>query len=143
MKLSVTILTALFFISCAAAPKADKPKVPDNVKIEKNKQTAVLNEVGATVRDAQSIEKLGRNMNSYRLAIDAASRRACDVVMEDNQREIVNLEARIKNLPDNFKDELTSIVPDLNECVSCAKNAMDGCIKARASINNLIKEIYP
>ncbi len=143
VKLSIIKLFALFFIACSAAPPANKPAIPNGAIIEKNKQTALLNEVSETVRDAQSIEKLGRNMDSYRLALDAESRRVCNVVMEGNQREIIDFEARIKNLPGGYKDQLAEIIPDLNECVSCSKKAIDSCIKARASINKMIKEIYP
>ncbi len=82
-------------------------------------------------------------MNSYRLALDAESKRTCNVVMEDNRREIADLETKIKNLPGIYHEQLTSIIPDLNECVSCSKNAMDSCVKARASVNKIIKEIYP
>ncbi len=143
LKFFITTLFALFFIACSAAPPTDKPAIPNGAIIEKNKQTVLLNEVGETVRDAQSIEKLGRNMDSYRLALDAESRRVCNVVMEENRREIIDLEARIKNLPGSYKDQLTEIIPDLNECISCSKKAVDSCIKARASINKMIKEIYP
>jgi len=143
MKFFITILSALFFISCAAAPPANKPVIADSVKIEKNKQTAVLNEVGATMRTAQSIEKLGRDMNSYRLAGDAESRRTCNLLMEDRRREIADLETKIKNLPENFHSQLTPILADLNECVSCSKQAKESCVKARASTNKVIKEIYP
>jgi hypothetical protein len=143
IKLSIPLLFALLFVSCSTASQPNKSATPDNTKIERNKQTAILNEVGETVRDAQSIEKLGRNMDSYRLALDAESKRTCNTVMEDNRRELADLEARIKHLPGSYQDQLTAIVPDLNECVSCSKNAMDSCVKARASVNKIIKEIYP
>ncbi len=137
------MLSALFFVSCSAVSQPNKPVTIDNAKIEKNKQIAVLKEVSETVRDAQSLEKIGRNMNSYRLAFDAESRRICNVVMENNRPELVNLEARIKNLPSSYQNQLTPIIPDLSECVSCSKKATDSCVKARASINKIIKEIYP
>lgn len=143
MKLSITISAALFCIACAAAPKADKPKVADSAIAEKNKQIAVLNEVGAITRDAQATEKVGRNMKSYRIFFDAASRRECNLVMEHNQRDVADLEARINKLTDDYKTRLTPLIPDLNECVSCSKNAVDACVRARASINQIIKEIYP
>ncbi len=143
VKISFTMLSAVFFIACSATPRVDKPITPNEAIIEKNKQITLLNEVGETVRDAQSIEKLGRNMDSYRLALDAESKRVCNVVMEENRQEVINLEARIKNLPASYKDQLTLIIPNLNECVSCSKKAMDSCVEARASINKMIKEIYP
>lgn len=142
MKFFITILSALFYFLCRRAA-ANKPVIADSAKIEKNKQTAVLNEVGATMRTAQSIEKLGRDMNSYRLAGDAESRRTCNLLMEDRRREIADLETKIKNLPENFHSQLTPILADLNECVSCSKQAKESCVKARASTNKVIKEIYP
>ncbi len=143
-KLLLLTLFTLASIACSSAVSTTvKPAIANEAIIEKNKQTAVLNEVGATVREAQSIEKLGRNMESYRLALDAETKRACNTVSEDNQRELANLENRINSLPGNYKDQLISIVPDLNQCVTCAKNAMESCVKARASINTMIKEIYP
>lgn len=145
MKICLVISIALFFIACAAPAKVsvDAPKIPDNAIIEKNKQTAVLNEVSSILRDSQTIEKVGRNMASYRIYPDAKSRRECDVVMEYNQRDVTALETRINKLSDNYKNQLTPLIPILNECVSCAKNAQDSCVKARASANQLIKEIYP
>jgi len=143
MKLSITILAVLLITSCAAAPKIDTPKAAESVIIEKNKEIAALNEVGAIVRDAQAIEKVGRNMKSYRIYFDARSRSECSVVMEYNQRDVAALEARINKLTGDYKNKLTALIPDLNECVSCSKNAADACVKARASINQIIKEIYP
>lgn len=145
MKICLITLTALFFISCAAPTKVsvDAPKIPDNVILEKNKQTAVLNEVGSILRDSQAIEKVGRNMKSYRIYFDAKSRRECGVVMEYNQRDVTALETRINKLTDNYKNQLAPLIPDLNECVSCSKTAQDACVKARASANQIIKEIYP
>jgi hypothetical protein len=95
------------------------------------------------LQDAQKVEKLGRNMNSYRLGTDAESKRICNVVSEENRAGIADLETRIKNLPDNYKEQLYPIIIDLNECVSCSKKAVDSCVKARASINKMIKEVYP
>ena len=143
MKFFITMLFTFFLMSCSAASPPSKPAIPDATKIEKNKQTAILNEVGAIMRDAQSLEKRGRDMNSYRLAADAESRRTCNLLMEDRRREIADLEAKIRNLPDNFHSQLTPIFADLNDCVSCSKQAKESCVKARASTNKVIKEIYP
>lgn len=143
MKLFITASLALLFVACSNAPQENKKIVPDSAKIEKNKQTAVLNEVGKVTRDAQSLERLGRDMDSYRLAADAESRRTCLALMEDRRRETAELETRIKNLPENFSAQFAPILTDLNECVSCSKQAKIGCVKARASINQTIKQIYP
>lgn len=143
IKISITILFAFFFIACSAAPRADKPEAQNKAIIEKNKQINLLNEVGKILQDAQKIEKFGRNMNSYRLGTDAESKRICNVVSEENRAGIVDVENRVKNLPDNYKDQLSPIITDMNECVSCSKKAVDSCVKARASINKMIKEVYP
>ena len=116
MKSSLLILSALFLFSCSA-PAPRKPAAPDPAKIEKNKETALLNEVGEIVRALQSMEKLGRNMDAYRQAPDAESRRTCQV-------------------------QLTAPLVNLNSCVSCSRKSNESCVKARASINKTIKEIY-
>jgi len=143
IKISVTILFTFFFVACSAAPRVDKPAAQNKAIIEKNKQIDLLNDVGKILRDAQSAEKLGRNMNSYRLGTNAESKRICNVVSEENRAGVVDLEARIKNLPDNYKDQLFPIISDLNECVSCSKKAVDSCVTARAAINKMIKELFP
>ena len=143
IKIFIPVLFTFFFIACSAAPKADKPAAQNKAIIEKNKQINLLNDVGKILRDAQSAEKLGRNMNSYRLGTDAESKRICNVVSEENRAGVVDLEARTKNLPDDYKEKLFPIIADLNECVSCSKKAVDSCITARASINKMIKEEYP
>ena len=142
-KIFITILFTFFFIACSAAPKVDKSAAQNKAIIEKNKQINLLNDVGKILRDAQAAEKLGRNMDSYRLGTDAESKRICNVVSEENRTGVVDLETRTKNLPDNYKEQLSPIIADLNECVSCSKKAVDSCIKARASINKMIKEVYP
>lgn len=110
---------------------------------EKNKRIALKNEVVRATEAAQTLEKQGRQMESYRLANDAESARQCKAVEADLQRQAKDLEAKMKSFPDPFGASLTSVAPDLHACVSCAKRAaMPACVNARASINKAIKEIF-
>ena len=141
MKSCILILSFIFFVSCAEKPAADNT-VNENVK-EKNKETAVKNEVTKITRLAQAIEQQGRDMQPFREAYDAESARQCNQIVDETRKQTANLEIRINNLPENYKKMLMPIVGELNECVSCAKKNLDDCKKARASINQVIKEIYP
>lgn len=109
---------------------------------EKNKQIAIKNEVTRAVEAAQRLEKQGRQMDSYRLAADAASRRSCKTVEEDLQREVKDLETKINGFPEDFAANLSPFVGDLHVCVSCAPGAAASCVKARASVNEAIRKIY-
>ncbi len=141
MKLYILILLSIFFVSCATKPPIDNA-VNENVK-EKNKETAVKNEVTKITRFAQAIEQQGRDLQSYREAFDAESSRQCNQIVEEIRKQTADLEIRMNNLSENYKKRLLPIVGELNECVSCAKESLDDCKKARASINQAIKELYP
>ncbi|MDQ3087686.1 MAG: hypothetical protein M3Q78_03715 [Acidobacteriota bacterium] len=141
MKLYILILLSIFFVSCATKPPIDNA-VNENVK-EKNKETAVKNEVTKITRFAQAIEQQGRDLQSYREAFDAESSRQCNQIVEETRKQTADLEIRMNNLSENYKKRLLPIVGELNECVSCAKKSLDDCKKARASINQAIKELYP
>ncbi len=141
MKLYILILLSIFFVSCATKPPIDNA-VNENVK-EKNKETAVKNEVTKITRFAQAIEQQGRDLQSYREAFDAESSRQCNQIVEEIRKQTADLEIRMNNLSENYKKRLLPIVGELNECVSCAKKSLDDCKKARASINQAIKELYP
>jgi hypothetical protein len=141
MKVYILILSFIFFVSCVAKPPVDNA-ANENVR-EKNKQTALKNEVTKLTRLAQTIEQQGRDLQLYREASDAESSRQCDQIVEGIGKQTADLETRITNLPENYKNKLMPIIGELNECVSCAKKTLDDCKKARASINQVIKEIYP
>jgi len=143
MKFYTTILIILAFTSCSQTPPVNKSVIVDNAKIEKNKQIAILNEVSELTRAVQRLERQGRDMDFYRLASGAESQRACNGLVKDRQREVDDLEAKIKNVPETYTIRLASLIPDLNECVSCSKKAMSRCVKTRARVNGLIKELYP
>jgi len=143
MKLYILLIFLFIFISCSAKPKTNQSADEVNAIIEKNKQTAVLSEVSALTRTAQRLERLGREMDSYRRAPDAENQRICNKLMEDARAEVTDLETKINNLPQTYNAQLTPIIGELNECVSCSKKAMDGCRKARAFINEVIGQIFP
>jgi division protein CdvB (Snf7/Vps24/ESCRT-III family) len=145
MKLYISLLFtfAFFLIACADKPKTNQSSAEVNAIIEKNKQTSLLNEVSAITRTAQRLEGYGREMDSYRRAPDAARQETCNKLMTDGKQDLTELETKINNLPENYKIQLTSITSDLNACVSCSKKAMESCKKARASINDYIKQTFP
>lgn len=82
-------------------------------------------------------------MEMYRTADDSQARRNCAGLSEMRMRDVAELETKIKSLPDNFSARLTPLIADLKPRVSCAKKAIDGCVKTRAELNQMIKETYP
>lgn len=146
MKLYASILCAAllftFLGACSVQPRADKPVAANVANTEKNKQVAAKNEVTEITRLAQKIEQHGRAMDTYRAMPGADGARQCASVMDDERKQIAELEARVKNLPENYNVRLMPIIGELNECVACAAKAIESCKKARASINQAIKEIY-
>lgn len=154
MKLRTSIILALFFLAAcgsnapqpndkAAANVGDNSNNSAALMSEKNKRIALKNEAVKATETAQTLEKQGRQMESYRLANDAASARACKSVEEDLQRQAKDLETKIKGFPDPFGASLAPVVGDLNLCVSCSKQAaMPACVKARATVNDAIKQMF-
>ena len=128
-------------MSCSGKPQVNN--VADENKKAKNKEIALKNEVTELTRVAQKLDQQGRGMEMFRQAGNAANDRECNAAMEDGQKQLKDFEERIGKLPDNYRAQLTPIIADLNDCVSCSKKAMDGCRKARASINQAIKGIFP
>lgn len=141
MKFFILILIAFFGVSCAA--KSPVNNAVNEKTQEKNKLIAAKNEVTELTSLAQKLEQHGRDMQSYRDSSSAESSRQCDLILEERRKQTVELEARAAKLPDNYKNKLTPIISELNECISCAKKGLDDCKKARASINQVIKELYP
>jgi len=140
MKKVILIFTALFLFGCQqeAAPDPNKERI-----IAKNKQTSVINEITLITQAAQKIEKEGRGMELYRNSPKAESQRECNSVMESEQKDIQNLADRIAKLPEEKSVILMPIPETLNQCVACTKTAMESCVKARASINEAIKKLFP
>jgi hypothetical protein len=140
---SILFIFTFFFVSCADKPKSNQSAAEVNAIAEKNKQTAVLNEISSLTRTAQRLEGQGRAMDSYRRAPDAERQRICNQIMEDSKRDLAEMQTKINNLPEKHIAALSSITNDLTECTSCSKKAMESCRKARASINELIKQTFP
>ena len=141
MPLYILLLIVALFVACSGKPQVNN--AVDENRRAKNKEIAAKNEVTEITRAFQKLEQQGRGMEIFRQASNAANDRECSVAMEDAQKQTTDLEARIKNLPESYHVRFISIVSDVNACASCSDKAMDSCKKARASINQAIKELYP
>lgn len=141
MKFYIFLFTLFFFAACSGKPPADNAKAA-NIKA-KNEELAISNEVSAITRTAQKLENQGRGLETYRNSRKVEALRECRTISEGFRKDIADLEIRIEKLPEKYKPQLAPMIPDLNECVACSKKAMDGCVKARTSINKAIKELYP
>lgn len=141
MKLYISILASVLFVSCSGKPPADNAKAA-NIKA-KNEELALSNEVSAITRAAQKLENTGRGLEILRNSKKPEAQRECVALVETGQKEIADLDVRIQKMPDKFKIPLAPLIPDLNGCVACSKNASEFCVNARASINKAIKELYP
>jgi len=142
MKLSILLLIAVFFVACSAAKPPANDAAAEN-KRARNKEIAVKNEVTEITETLQKLEQHGRDMEFYRRANNAAKDLECRDAMEDAQQRAAALETRIKNLPESFHAKLLPMIGEVTACASCADDAMTSCRKARASINQAIKEMYP
>jgi len=141
LRTNAILLTVFLFIACSGKPPVDEAKI---VEIKaKNEKLAQSNEVSAITRTAQKLEKQGRGLETYRTSPKAEAGRECSIISEGILQEITDLDARIQKLSVEYKNMLSPIIPDLNGCVACSKQATESCVKARASINKAIKEIYP
>lgn len=145
MKFYISILLTIFlFTSCSENKPQNDEQAAKNEQIRaKNRQTAAVNEATQITQTAQKLEKEGRGMDIYRKSSNPESQRECNAIMETEQKQISELDERIKKLPEPFNAQLTPITADLNTCVSCAKNAVESCVKSRATINGIIKQLFP
>jgi division protein CdvB (Snf7/Vps24/ESCRT-III family) len=141
MKFYVSLLILFLFVSCSKNQPPDT--AADEQKKAKNKEIALKNEVTELTRLAQKLEQQGRAMEMFReRAGEANNDRECLIALEDGQKQLKDFEARVKVLPENYNAKLSPISVELNQCISCEKKAMEDCKKARAFINQAIKEIY-
>ena len=143
MKFYIPILAVFLCISCSTTKPQNDEQAAKNEQIRaKNRQTAAVNEASMITQTAQKLEKEGRGMDTYRKSSKPESQRECNAIMETEQKQISELDERIKKLPEPFNAQLTPLTADLNACVSCAKNAVESCIKSRATINGIIKHLF-
>lgn len=140
MKLSIALLTAFLFVSCSAPSPAPENSALAENKRAKNREIAAANEVTEIIQVAQKLERQGRVFSE---STDAASASGCGAELEDRQAKVKELDERIKKLPERFSNALLPVIPDLDACVSCSQEALKSCVKARASVNKAIEEIYP
>lgn len=144
MKFYISILAVFLFISCSTTKPQNDEQAAKNEQIRaKNKQTATVNEASQITQTAQKLEKEGRGMDTYRKSPKPESQRECNAIMETQQKQVGELDERIKKLPEPFNAQLSPITADLNTCVSCAKNAFESCVKSRATTNGIIKQLFP
>lgn len=139
---SVVLIAAIFLAACAPTPPAENVPAKNKQTAAERGKIATLNEVTQITQAIQKLEKQGRDIENLRQAADAESRRQCGIAMEDRQRQTSELDERVKKLASPFNAQLSPIIADLNVCVSCAKGAMESCVKTRAAVNQAIKEIY-
>ena len=144
MKFYISLLIIFLFISCSGNKPQNDEQAAKNEQIKaKNKRTAAVNEATQITQTAQKLEKEGRGMDVYRKSAKSESQRECSAIMATEQKQISELDERIRKLPEPFNAQLTPITADLNACVSCAKNAVESCVKSRATINGVIKQLFP
>ena len=141
MKFYILILASILFVSCANPLPIDNT-AKENLK-EKNKETIAKNEITKIITLAQQIELQGRDLRLFRESPNAESIRQCNLIVEEKRKQTADLETRIKNLTENDTNKLMPIIGELNDCLSCTKDTLNTCKKARESINQAIKETYP
>ncbi len=134
------LLVPFLLISCASPPNNTQNKT--NVA-EKNKETAVKNEVTRIIELAQKIEKDGRNLDFYRYSSLPGDKKLCLESVAKKTSRLEDFKSRVEKLPDIYRAKLSPIYRDLDNCLACEKNAVESCKKGRTAINEVIREIYP
>lgn len=140
MKFYILIPVLFLFISCSYSPPIENTSQA-NLK-EKNKETAAKNEITKIINLAQQIELQGRDLRLFRESENKESLRQCNLIVEEKRQQTADLETRINNLPENYKNQLMPIITELNDCLSCTKDTLNDCKKARESINQAIKKSF-
>lgn len=136
MKLFIASLTFFFLVSCSQ-PANDNANAKANLAA-KNKETAAKNEMIKLVEEAQKLEQEGRDMEIYRKFPGSA----CGKALAKKTVKLQEFQTKLDGLTENYKSKLAPIFEDLSKCVACEKTAMDSCRTTRASLNQLIKEVF-
>ena len=143
MKLLITSLILIFLISCSPTPSENTNANAKAKLAEKNKETATRNEMIRLVQEAQKLEQEGREMEFYRKSQISIESGACAKALEKKAAGIAEFQRKMEEMPENYKSKLELIFADLSKCFACEKKAIESCKKARATINQVIKEVFP
>ena len=143
MKYLVLLLLLAGFISSACTPEAKPAKNTDPALIEKNKKTALRNQVVVVVQEAQKLEQEGRSLDVFRTMPSEKNNAECMRAVAERTVRLEDFKSKSSALPENYSVKLLPIFDDLDKCVSCTKTAVENCKKARAMINEVIVEFFP
>lgn len=138
MKLFFMLLISFFLISCGSSPETQN-KID---LAEKNKETAIRNEVTRVIELAQKMEKDGRALDYFRNSYFPYDKKECLKVSAEKSAGLEDFKTRVEKLPAPYREKLSPIYEDLEKCFGCEKKSVESCKKSRAAINQIIKEIY-
>jgi hypothetical protein len=144
MKFILTLLTTLsLIVSCSQVPNDNANENAKAKLAEKNRETAARNEMVRIIEAAQKLEQEGREMEIYRQYSSPINTAACAKVRAEKSVKMQNLQQQSQSLPENYQSKLVPIYEDLAKCLACDKTAIESCKKARADINQAIRELFP
>ena len=144
MKFILTLLTTMLFLISCSQPASDNANENAKARLaEKNRETAARNEMVRMLETTQKLEQEGREMEIYRQYSSPINTAACAKVLAEKRVKMQEFQQKLEAMPENYKRKLVSIYEDLTKCVACDKTAIESCKKARANINQVIKEVFP
>lgn len=139
MKILFVFLIVVLLTACSSS---SQPVKNNEQLAEKNKQTALQNEIKRTVMLAQNLEKSGRGLDSLRGGYLPGDKKLCQQSSAEKRLEFEDFKLRVGKLPEELRGKFTSFYDDLDKCFNCEKSATENCKKARSQINELIKQLY-
>jgi hypothetical protein len=132
-------LTLFLSIACTTSQTSQ-----NNVNLaEKNKETALKNELKRTVRMAQEVEKDGRALDYLRNSYFPEDKKNCQASSAEKRVSFEDFKTKVEKLPDPYREKLSTLFEDLDKCFNCDKKAVESCKKSRAAINQIIRELFP